>query len=139
DKYKDDDEYQEIPDVSVFYWDFDRDNVPEFENDNLRKAMFMAIDREGATDVILNNGSLPANYIIPQEWATGPDGKYFHDSEITDIYSYPDVDKEKAQELWEKTQDELGIDGLEIELMTTDGGLAEDMSEYFANQLEETL
>lgn len=139
DKYKDDDEYQEIPDVGVFYWDFDRDNVPEFENDNLRKAMFMAIDREGATDVILNNGSLPANYIIPQEWATGPDGKDFHDSEITDIDSYPDVDKEKAQELWEKAQDELGIDGLEIELMTTDGGLAEDMSEYFANQLEETL
>lgn len=139
DKYENDEEFEQIPDVSVFYWDFNRDTVPEFENDKLRQAVFLAIDREAATEVILNNGSIPANYIIPQEWATGPDGKDFHDSEISDVDSYPDTDKEKAQELWEEAQEELGIDGLEVELMTTDGGLAEDLSEYFADQVESTL
>lgn len=140
DKYKDDPEYQELPDVGVFYWDFDRNNVPEFENDNLRKAIFMAIDRDAAADVILNNGSMGANYVVPKEFATGPNGNGFHEEGgKADPANYPSVDKEKAKELWEEAQDELGIDELDIEYMTTDTGVAGELADYYANEIEETL
>lgn len=140
DKYKDHEEFQQVPDVSVFYWDFNRDTVPEFNNTKLRQAMFLAIDRKGATDIILNNGSLPANYIVPKNFATGPDGTDFHEpGGIADVEAYPNTDKEKAKELWEEAKKELGIDSLDIEMMTTDGEIAIELAEYMVNQLTTTL
>ncbi|HLR01267.1 MAG TPA: peptide ABC transporter substrate-binding protein [Virgibacillus sp.] len=139
-KYQDDPEFQELPDVGVFYWDFDRNNVPEFENENLRKAIFLSLDRDSAADVILNDGSMGANYVVPQEFATGPDGNDFHDEGgKANPEDYPNSDKEEAQEYWEKAKEELDIDELEIEYMTTDTSTSEELADYFANEIEENL
>src|SRR5699024_3943551 len=135
-KYQDDPEFQELPDVGVFYWDFDRNNVPEFENENLRKAIFLSLDRDSAADVILNDGSMGANYVVPQEFATGPDGNDFHDEGgKANPEDYPNSDKEEAQEYWEKAKEELDIDELEIEYMTTDTSTSEELADYFANEI----
>lgn len=140
DKYKDDDEFEEMPDNGVFYWDFNREKVPAFKNKKVRKAFFLALDRESLVDVILNNVSIPANYIVPQNFATGPDGEDFHvEGGIADLDTYPKSDKEKAKELWEEAKEELDIDELEIEMVTTDGELPGIIVDYYASQLSETL
>ncbi|HLR03949.1 MAG TPA: peptide ABC transporter substrate-binding protein [Virgibacillus sp.] len=138
--YRDDPEFHEKLGLYVYYWDFDRNNVPEFENENLRKAFFYAIDRDSAADVILNDGSEGANYIVPKEFAEGPDGEDFHaEGSTADIADYPETDKEKAQEYWEKAKKELDIEDLDIEYMTTDESTTEELADYYVNELEETL
>lgn len=138
--YRDDPEFHEKLGLYVYYWDFDRNNVPEFENENLRKAFFYAIDRDSAADVILNDGSEGANYIVPKEFAEGPDGEDFHaEGSTADIADYPETDKEKAQEYWEKAKKELDIEELDIEYMTTDESTTEELADYYVNELEETL
>src|SRR5699024_8825157 len=113
---------------------------PEFENENLRKAFFYAIDRDSAADVILNDGSEGANYIVPKEFAEGPDGEDFHaEGSTADIADYPETDKEKAQEYWEKAKKELDIEDLDIEYMTTEESTTEELADYYVNELEETL
>lgn len=138
--YRDDPEFHEKLGLYVYYWDFDRNNVPEFENENLRKAFFYAIDRDSAADVILNDGSEGANYIVPKEFAEGPDGEDFHaEGSTADIADYPETDKEKAQEYWEKAKKELDIEDLDIGYMTTDESTTEELADYYVNELEETL
>lgn len=140
DQYQDDDEYKEIPDTGVFYWDFNRDKVPEFKNKKLRQAFFHALDRESLVDVVLNNVSIPANYVVPQDFVSGPNDEGFHAEDgIADLESYPDTDKEKAEELWEEAKDELDIEELEVEMMTTDGELPGVIVDYYAEQLSDTL
>lgn len=140
DKYQDDEEFEEIPDTGVFYWDFNRDTIPEFKNKKVRQAFFYAIDRASLIDVVLNNVSTSANYVVPKDFATGPDGEDFHvEGGIADPESYPDTDKEKAKELWEEAKEEEGFDEIEIEMMTTDGELPGIIADYYAEQLTETL
>src|SRR5699024_9954727 len=138
--YRDDPEFHEKLGLYVYYWDFDRNNVPEFENENLRKAFFYAIDRVSAADVILNDGSVGANYIVSKEFAEGPDGEDLHEEGSTeDIADYTEADKEKAQEYWEKAKKKLNIEELDIEYMTTDESTTEELADYYVNELEESL
>src|SRR5699024_9706729 len=110
-----------LPELSNMYWKLDMDNVPEFNNKKVRQAIFLSIDRDAAVDVILNDGSLAANYFVPKDFATGPDGNDFHEEGgIADPEDYPNTDKEKAQELWEEAKEEEGFDELNVEYMTTD-------------------
>lgn len=139
DKYKDDDEFSTHPTSSVFYWDLNRKKVDEFKNTKVRQALWLSMDRKSGTDVILNNGSLPANYLVPKNFAEGPDGKMFHETGDGDLDNYPGQDKDKAKKLWKEAKDELGIDKLDVELLTTDGELAKDLSEYYVNQVTKNL
>lgn len=139
DKYKDDKEFTTTPTSAVSYWDLNRDKVPEFKNKKLRQAMWLSMDRKSAASVILNNGSLPANYLVPQDFATGPSGKKFHETGEAQLDNYPSQDKDKAKKLWKEAKDELGIDKLDVELLTRDDDTSEDLSEYFAKQITENL
>lgn len=139
DKYKDSKEFQKTPTPTVFYWDLNRLKRKEFKNENLRKAMWLAMDRESAAKVILNNGSIGANYLVPRDFATGPDGKDFHETGAANLDNYPNTDKAKAKKYWEKAKKELGIKDLTVEFLTTDGELSENLSEYFTNQITKTL
>src|SRR5699024_7634650 len=64
----------------------------------------------------------------------------FHaEGSTADIADYPETDKEKAQEYWEKAKKELDIEELDIEYMTTDESTTEELADYYVNELEETL
>ncbi|XBO90371.1 hypothetical protein AAGG43_18625 [Bacillus paranthracis] len=39
--------------------------------------MDLAYDKKGIANVILNDGSLPAYFLVPEKFTTGPDGKDF--------------------------------------------------------------
>lgn len=138
--YRDDDEFNEVPDVANMFWKLDQDNVPEFQNEKIRQAISLSIDRESMVDVILNDGSIPANYYVPKEFAEGPDGEDFHaEGSAADTDDYPTADKEKAQELWEEGKEEEGFDELEVEFMTTDEKDASELADYYVEELEQNL
>lgn len=139
-KYKDDEEYEEVPDSANLYWKLDQDNVPEFKNEKIRQAISLSIDRESMVDVIMNDGSIASNYFVPKDFAESPDGEDFHaEGSIADTDDYPTTDKEKAQELWEEGKEEEGFDTLDVEFLTTDQEDASELADYFVEELESNL
>jgi oligopeptide transport system substrate-binding protein len=43
------------------------ENNKLFANKNARKAISLVIDKKQITDVILNNGSVPSDYLVPKD------------------------------------------------------------------------
>ncbi|HEU5139085.1 MAG TPA: peptide ABC transporter substrate-binding protein [Bacillales bacterium] len=124
----------------VFYAKLNQKTVPAFKNQKVRKAIWLSIDRKQAVNVLMNNGSVVANYVVPQQFDKGPDGKWFHaEGGPADIKAYPHSNDEKAKQLWKQAKEELGIDTLEVEYLTTDGSFASKMAEYYVAQVNQNL
>lgn len=140
DKYRNNDEFATHPTASTYYWVLNYNKVPEFENTKLRRAIWLSMDRKSGAEVILNDGSLPQNYLVPQAFATGPNGNDFHAKNTSaDLTNYPDHDKNTAKKLWKEAKNELGINQLNIELLTTDTEKSKDLAEYYVNQVTSNL
>jgi len=136
DQYKNSSEYHTQSGTCVFFLKLNIAKVKAFQNLKVRQALAMALDREGLVDVLLNNGSSAAHYLVPKDFTFGPDGKDFRESAPK---GYLLDGKDKAKELWEQAKKELGISTLELEYMTTDSDVAGKLAEYNANQLQTTL
>jgi len=123
-----------IPDVSVFYLKMNQANET-FSNVNARKAFAMAIDKTFITDEILANGSIAADYLVPQTLASGPDGKDFREN--TELYN--SYNQEEAAKYWALAKEELGFETIEIEFLTFDSEGSRRISEYIQGQLQANL
>jgi oligopeptide transport system substrate-binding protein len=103
---------------------------------NARKAMALAIDKSYVTDVILANGSIPADYFVPSGLASDENGDDFR-------AAYPDgwlhYNVEEAQSYWAKAKEELGFDTVAIEFLTYDSETSKKISEFIQGQLQDTL
>lgn len=106
------------------------------KNENARKAMSYALDRETIAEA-LNDGSVAAEGIIPFDLANNPDGS---GSDFRDdngkLVSY-DVDT--AKEYYLKASEELGTDTISIELLygTDEGDSVIKAAEQIQSFLEE--
>ncbi|WP_028274302.1 peptide ABC transporter substrate-binding protein [Atopococcus tabaci] len=132
-----DPEMHTMPTSSVFYLDFgqEKGNSP-LANENIRKAISMAFDKQAYADVVLQNGSIPANGLVPEGLARDPEtGEDFREQN-GDLSTY---DPEAAQEHWEKGLEELGVDSVELELVSDDTENAKRSSEYLQDQLQKNL
>ena len=134
DKYKNDKNFHTELDPSIFWLRMNTKNEL-LKNVNARKAIAMAIDKQALVDTLLNNGTIPANYIVPKDFVQGPNGKDFRD-ENGDLVKY---DVEEAKKLWEQAKKELGKDKFTIELLNFDGDTAKKTGEYLKEQLEKNL
>ncbi|MDM5189237.1 peptide ABC transporter substrate-binding protein [Bacillus sp. DX4.1] len=105
------------------------------KNENLRKAIAMGFDKKGLTNVILNDGSTPADYLVPKDFAKSPDGKDFR-KENGDILK---TDVKKAKEHWEKAKKELGKEEVTVELLNYDTDNAKKLGEFLKGDLEKNL
>ncbi|MFP3670633.1 ABC transporter substrate-binding protein, partial [Priestia sp. SIMBA_032] len=78
DKYKKNkpDEFKTKLDPRIYFLRFNQKNAT-FKNQKVREAIDLAYDKKGIADVILNDGSLPAYFLVPEKFTTGPDGKDF--------------------------------------------------------------
>ena len=81
-------QYAEDPDLvnefetSVFYFKFNQERNGEktpLANVNIRKAIAKAFNKEDLVDVVLANGSVPANYLVPKDFTFDENGKDFRD------------------------------------------------------------
>lgn len=134
DKYKDSKEFLTEKDTSVYFLRFNQKNK-DLANVNIRKAIDMAYDKKAFVDTILNNGSVPAYYLVPSDFVKGPDGKDFRDAN-GDMNV---TNKDEAKKLWEKGLKEIGKDKVTLELLNYDGDDAKKSGEFLKDQLETNL
>ena len=103
------------------------------QNENLRKALALAIDKENLVNNIMADGSKPLNGAITEGFVANPDTGVDFREEAGDLMAY---DKEKALAYWEQAKAELG-DEIELDLLTTDDGSYKKMGESIQWSLED--
>lgn len=133
-QYQDNEDFSTIVEPTIFYLQFNTE-IEALDNQNIRNAIDAAYDKTAISETLLANGSIPANYFVPKDFVTGPDGKDFREGN-GDIGGY-DVDR--AKELWEAGLEELGTDSLEIELLNYDSESAKQIGEFIKGELEKNL
>ncbi|EEM16720.1 MULTISPECIES: peptide ABC transporter substrate-binding protein [Bacillus] len=134
DKYKNDKELKQYTDPVMYFFRFN-ENVPILKNKNARLALSMAFDKKGLATSFLNDGSVPANYYVPNGFLKGPDKKDFR--ETTTEFNKTNVNK--AKEFWEKAKQETGTNEVTLEMLNYDLENFKKVGEYIKEQLEKNL
>ncbi|CAM3251716.1 peptide ABC transporter substrate-binding protein [Filibacter tadaridae] len=134
DQYKDDKEFENVKDSGIVFLRFNHNN-PVLKNVNVRKAINMAIDRNGLTDVILKDGSTPLYGVVAESFYFSPDDKDYRELNGDFNKGTP----EEAQEYWEKALAELGQKEVEVSINIADSDEMKKVAEYLQAQLEDNL
>ncbi|MGX7420142.1 peptide ABC transporter substrate-binding protein [Carnobacterium gallinarum] len=128
-----------IPTASVFYLKYnqkrDGKDTP-LANENIRKALSMAFDKQAYSDTVLQNGSIPADGFIPSGLAKDPKNNEDFREENGTLLKY---NQKEAAKLWKKGLKELGTDKITLEMLSDDTENAKRSLEFMQNQLEENL
>jgi len=130
-QYKGKPELVTITEFATGHLIFNLNKAPLFRNENVRRAIQMAINRDALNYKILNNGSEPATGFVPDGIA-GPDGKTFREAEGPTM---PDYDPQQAEELFKKGIEEVG-ENPTIELLSEDDSLTRDFVAVMQSDLE---
>ncbi|MFJ7700129.1 peptide ABC transporter substrate-binding protein [Lysinibacillus fusiformis] len=133
-QYKDSPEYSTFLKPNTYFIRLNHKNK-YLSNLNIRKAIDMAWDKQGFADVILQDGSIPAYYLVPQGLSTDDKGNDFRDGN-------GDMNKtniELAKEAWATGLKELGVDQVKLEFLTYDRAESKKAAEFIKNQLETNL
>ncbi|MFJ8530086.1 peptide ABC transporter substrate-binding protein [Bacillus sp. NPDC094106] len=101
----------------------------------LREAIALSIDKKNLANVILNDGSKPADFLVPKGLATGPDGKDFTETFKNGLKQ----DTKKAAAAWEEAKKELGKDQATLEFLNLDSSNAKKIGDYVKDQIEKNL
>lgn len=108
----------------------------EFQNENLRKAISYALDRQTLVKQVLGDGSIAATGLVPKNMSFNPDTNADF---VKDSGNHLQYNPEKAQEYWDIAKSELGIDALKINLLSSDADSAKKVVEYMQGAIQETL
>ncbi|WP_028393141.1 peptide ABC transporter substrate-binding protein [Bacillus cihuensis] len=119
---------------SVFWVKMNYKNAA-LANVHIREAIAKAFNKEDIAASILNNGSIAANYFVPKQFVSTPDGKDFREKN-GDLIVF---NAKEAKAAWEKGLADLGIDKLELRYLGGDTDSAKKVDEYIKNQLETNL
>ncbi len=113
DLYKGNKEYHSVSSAILWYISPNISGNKELQNLNLRKALALSYDRDAVANNILRNGSISANYIVPNGLTINEEGKDYRDCQS----EYEAPDKAAAAAYWKKAKEELGIDSLKLTLV----------------------
>jgi oligopeptide transport system substrate-binding protein len=130
DEYRDSPDFNQQTEFANFYFAYNYD-LPYFQNKNIRKAFQMGLDRKTLTDKIINDGSKPAEGLVPRGIA-GPGDQTFREAEGPTV---PEYDPQQAKELFQKGIEELG-ENPPIELLSYDTSTAQDTATFMQSQFE---
>lgn len=133
-QFQDSEDFSTVVEPTLFYLQFNS-AVEALDNQNIRNAIDRAYDKAAISETLLANGSIPANYLVPKDFVTGPDGNDFRDIN-GDIGGY---DPEEAKQLWEAGLEELGTDTVELEFLNYDSETAKQIGEFIKGELEKNL
>ena len=126
--------FHTAPKATVGYLSYN-DTREATGNVNIRRALSQAFDKELYANSVIQDGSTPLNGLVPVGFDVSEEGVDFRDAQ-GDILVY---DVEQAQIDWQAGLDELGVDSLELELLTSDVDLSGRTAEYLQAQLQENL
>lgn len=110
--------------------------APLLNNKNFKAAVAHAIDKETIANDILKNGSMAADYMIPQSFVS-LDGKDFR--EVSGKFNKPSFNVTKAQEYLAKAKAEIGDLPLEFTLVFPDTPTQKKVLENLKSQIETNL
>lgn len=134
-------QYQDHPEAVTqekarTYWLRFNNNIEALNNQKFREAIDYAIDNQELTDVVIGTGSYPISTLIPTGFIFNPETEEDFTEEMN---LAPKFDEEKASELWQEAQAELGVDNLTLRLVTDDEEHIQKISEYIQGQIQNTL
>ena len=102
----------------------------DLQNQNLRKALSLAIDREDFAQNVLKDGSVEANGFVPEDLSKGPNGEDFRE----DAKDFTTYDANAAQEALNQALQELGKSEVTLRLLYgTDESPMDTMATYLQN------
>ena len=105
------------------------------QNENIRKALMYAIDREEMASIVLNGAAAPLQAVIPNGAAASPDGQGINESFPNLVY----YDLEAAQAYFAKGLEELGVDSVALRLVTSDTDDSIKVGTRLQSQLQDNL
>ncbi|MBT2570406.1 peptide ABC transporter substrate-binding protein [Planococcus sp. ISL-110] len=123
---------------TVFYFKLNQERNGEenaLSNVNIRKAIAKGFNKQNLVDVVLANGSLPANYLVPTEFTFDESNTDFRDVN-GDLIEF---NAEEAAEHWATGLEELGVEEVTLEILGGDTETAKNMDAYLKEQLETNL
>ncbi|ARI75547.1 peptide ABC transporter substrate-binding protein [Halobacillus mangrovi] len=136
DQYKTNEAFNIAEKPYLYFFKFNQEANEALANVDARKAISYAIDRQSLVDVILNDGSVPAEGYVPSNFVSMPNSeKDFREAQGPLVES----NEEKAKEHWSKALEALGTDSVTIELMGDDTGTSKNVMAYYKDQLESKL
>jgi oligopeptide transport system substrate-binding protein len=120
-------------DGATFYLEYNL-NDPYLQNANLRKALTYAVDRQAFVDAILKNSSKAAVSF------TAPAINGLNDKFANEVGALlPTLDVAKAQEYYAKALEELGVDTIQLTMISDDSDTAIDNAAFVQEQLRVNL
>ncbi|GCF95577.1 peptide ABC transporter substrate-binding protein [Enterococcus florum] len=129
--------YQSFKEATTSYLELNqRDADSPFRNENLRKAIAYAINREALVTQILGDGSVAATNLVPSELSKNPETDEDFVKEAGEQIAY---DPEQAKEFWDKAKEELNIDTLNMSILSSDTDSSRRAVEYLQNSIQENL
>ena len=132
---QDDPEFSTVNAGYLWYITVNQIKFPELANVNFRKALSAAYDRDAICASIIKDGSTPATYAVPSNFATGPDGKDYRET----AYTFEGSDKAKALEYYEAAKKELGMDSFSLTLLVEDDATAQNIAAFIQQEWQNTL
>ncbi|MFE7064095.1 peptide ABC transporter substrate-binding protein [Sutcliffiella sp. NPDC057660] len=134
DQYKDSEEFKITKQAGIVFLRFNH-NHEALKNKNIRKAISMAIDRQGLTDVILKDGSSPLYGVVPEGFYFSPDKKDYR--ELNGDFNTGTA--EEAQQLFKQGLEEVGAEDLTVSINIADSEEMKKTAEYLQAQLQDNL
>lgn len=110
--------------------------VPGLDNANLRTALALSYDKQAICDNILKNGSIAADFAVPEAFALDSNGVYFRDAANA---TYLESDKAKAAEYFSKACEELGQTEFNFELLYDDAEDTKNIAQFLQSEIQSTL
>jgi oligopeptide transport system substrate-binding protein len=125
------------PEATTSYLEMNqRDADSPFKNENLRKAISYAIDRDALVNSILGDGSIASTGLVPSNLTFSPSDKEDFTKAAGTELSYS---KKQAKEYWEKAKKELGITSLSFDILSSDTDSSKKITEYLQSAIQESL
>lgn len=137
-QYAEDEEVVRVLKPSVYYLQFNQEREGEptpLVNPKLRKALALSFNKQDLADVVLANGSIPADFLVPTEFT--------FDANIEDFRQLNgdmmEFNAEEAKDLWAKGLEEEGLTEVSLEYLSGDTELSKKIDAYMKDQMEGNL
>jgi len=135
DQYKGQPTYHSIPKATMGYMSFNVERKIT-GNKHFRRAIAMAYDKAALVNNVLKDGSIVSNGLVPKGFAENPETGKDYVEDRGDLLSY---NVEEAQKELAQAKQELGMDTIEVTLLTSDAGSAKVVGEYLQAQIQKNL
>ena len=129
-QYRDSPDFYSQSNFATFYLVFNND-LPIFQNENIRRAFQMGFDQQTLTQEILQDGSEPGVGLVPNG-IDGPGSQTFREAEGPTM---PEFDLQEAKRLFQQGVEEVG-ENPTIELLSYDTTGGRDVATFLQEQFE---